>query len=217
MNLVFSSSFSAKYASDENIRTPIARNNINSPNSLYEFRNVKPNDCKPVEWRASFKIRRIRMMRNTCTTLRTSWNWSVVFLFVSNKNKDTKYGSMANRSMTFNPPLKNFHLSGDAPNRNKYSSVNHDIQTASTIASSGLSCCVLPLCVPLRLCSGCSAGIVFNVKAIVDKTMKRIDITAIIWNVKSLRKRPHLNHQLFLLLHSGVVFFSSSFSNFGLW
>lgn len=109
---------------------------------------------------------------------------------------------MANRSMTFNPPLKNFHLSGDAPNRNKYSSVNHDIQTASTIASSGLSCCVLPLCVPLRLCSGCSAGIVFNVKAIVDKTMKRIDITAIIWNVKSLRKGHNEPLLLLIFVHS---------------
>lgn len=34
MNLVWGSSFSAKYANDENIRTPIARNNISKPNSL---------------------------------------------------------------------------------------------------------------------------------------------------------------------------------------
>lgn len=42
INLVPGSSFSAKYASDENIRTPIARNNISNPSSLYEFLRVNP-------------------------------------------------------------------------------------------------------------------------------------------------------------------------------
>lgn len=115
----------------------------------------------------------MRMMRKTCTTRRTSWNWSVAFLLVSNKNNDTKYGRIANRSITFRPPLKNFHLSGDALKRNTYSNVNHDIQTASTTARSGLSCGV-----PFNSC--CNDGNVFNVKATVDRTMNRIDITAII-------------------------------------
>lgn len=115
----------------------------------------------------------MRIMRKTCTTRRTSWNWSVAFLLVSNKNNDTKYGRIANRSITFRPPLKNFHLSGDALKRNTYSNVNHDIQTASTTAKSGLSCGV-----PFNSC--CNDGSVFNVKATVDRTMNRIDITAII-------------------------------------
>lgn len=175
MNFVWGSSFSAKYARDENIRTPIARNNMSRPSSLYELRSVKPSDCNPVEWRASLRIRRMRIMRNTCTTRRTSWNWSVAFLLVSNKNKDTKYGRIANKSITFSPPLKNFHLSGDALNLNTYSNVNHDIQTASTIAKSGLSCGV-------PFSSPCSDGNVFSVSATVDRTMKRIDMTAIICN-----------------------------------
>lgn len=84
--------------------------------------------------------------------------------------------------MMLSPPLKNFHLSGDAQKRSRYSSVNHDIQTASTIAKSGLSCGV-----PLWKC--CNDGIVFSVRAIVDRTMKSIDITAIIW--KSSAKTKH--------------------------
>lgn len=126
-----------------------------------------------IVYRASLRIRRMRMMRKTCTTRRTSWNWSVAFLLVSNKNNDTKYGSIANRSITLRPPLKNFHLSGDALKRNTYSRVNHDIQTASTTAKSGLSCGV-----PFNSC--CNDGSVFNVKATVDRTMNRIEITAII-------------------------------------
>lgn len=98
---------------------------------------------------------------------------------------------MANRSMMLSPPLKNFHLSGDAQNRNKYSSVNQDIQTASTIARSGLSCGV-----PLWKC--CNDGIVFSVKAIVDRTMKSIDITAII--CKSIQE-----HFFFVFFSSYVV------------
>lgn len=172
INLVPGSSFSAKYARDENIRTPIARNNISRPSSLYEFFNVKPSDCRPVECRASLRIRRMRMMRKTCTTRRTSWNWSVAFLFVSNKNRDTKYGSMANKSIIFKPPLKNFHLSGDALNLNMYSRVNHVMHTASTIASSGLSA-------GAPLCSCCNDGNVFKVKPIVDRIMNKIEITAI--------------------------------------
>lgn len=133
INLVPGSSFSAKYASDENIRTPIARNNISNPSSLYEFLRVNPKLWSPVLWRASLRIRRMRIIRNTCTTLRTSWNWSVAFLLVSKRNNDTKYGRIANKSITFSPPLKNFHLSGDALNRRTYSKVNQEIQTACFI------------------------------------------------------------------------------------
>ena len=39
----------------------------------------------------------------------------------------------------FIAPLKNFHLFGDAAKRSTYSSVNHVIHTASTIARFGLS------------------------------------------------------------------------------
>lgn len=129
-----------------------------------------------MECRASLRIRRIRIILNTCTTLRTSWNWSVAFLLVSNRKYDTKYGSIANRSITLSPPLKNFHLSGDAPKRKMYSNVNHVIQTASTVASHSLS----PAATPLWLWSFCwNVGMVLRVRPIVDSTMKRMEITAI--------------------------------------
>lgn len=146
---------------------------MSSPSSLYEFRSVKPSDCSPVECRASLRMRNIRIMRKICTTRRTSWNWSVAFLFVSSKNRDTKYGRIANKSITFSPPLKNFHLSGEALNLSTYSSVNHVMQTASTIASCGLS-----MGAPFSSYT-CIDGIVLSVSPIVDSTMKRIEITAI--------------------------------------
>jgi len=139
----------------------------------------------------NFKSERFNLVVLPCTTLRTSWNWSVAFLLVSNRNNDTKYGSIANKSIIFSPPLKNFHLSGDALKRNMYSNVNHVIQTASTIARSGLS----PAATPLWLWSfGWKDGMVFNVKAIVDRTMKRIDITAITCNWKSFKQKETVRH-----------------------
>lgn len=104
-----------------------------------------------------------------------TWNWSVAFLLVSNRNKDTKYGSIANKSIMFKPPLKNFHLSGDAPNLSMYSSVNHVMQTPSTMANSGLS-----MGTPSLKC--CRDGNVFSVRPMVDKIMNNIDITAITCN-----------------------------------
>lgn len=104
-----------------------------------------------------------------------TWNWSVAFLLVSNRNKDTKYGSIANKSIMFKPPLKNFHLSGDAPNLSIYSSVNHVMQTPSTMANSGLS-----MGTPSLKC--CRDGNVFSVRPMVDKIMNNIDITAITCN-----------------------------------
>lgn len=80
---------------------------------------------------------------------------------------------MANRSMMFRPPLKNFHLLGDALKRSTYSSENHVMHTASTMASWGLSW-KLPFS-----SFTCMLGIVFRVSAIVDRTMNRIEMIAI--------------------------------------
>ena len=55
------------------------------------------------------------------------------------RHKTENSSSLPNKSIMFSPPLKNFHLSGEALNRKIYSSVNHVMQTASTIANSGLS------------------------------------------------------------------------------
>ena len=107
---------------------------------------------------------------------------------------------MANRSIIFRPPLKNFHLSGDALNRKTYSSVNHDIHTASIIASSGLSCGV-------PLCSLCNDGNVFNVKAIVDRTMKSIDTTAMIWNQSNRVQKPRVKIQFVSQFSDNLVCF----------
>lgn len=154
------------------MRTPIAKKSISSPNSLYELRKVKPRLCSPVEWRANFRILRIRIIRKICTTLRTSWNWSFAFLLVSTRNRDTKYGRIASKSITLRPPLKNFHLSGEALNLSMYSRVNHEMHTASTIASCGLSW------TPFSSFT-CILGMVLRVSAIVESTIKSIDITAI--------------------------------------
>ena len=153
----------------------MARKSINRPSSLYELRNVKPRLCRPVEWRANFKMRRIRMMRKICTTRRTSWNWSELFL-VSMSNSEMKYGKMASKSITFSAPLKNFHLLGEAAKRSRYSSVNHVMHTASTVAKLWLS-----IVVPATSPSSCSAGSVLSVRATVDSTMNRIEITATTW------------------------------------
>lgn len=75
--------------------------------------------------------------------------------------------------MTFNAPLKNFHLLGEAANRSRYSSVNHVMQTASTVAKLWLS-----IVVPSTSPSSCSDGKVLSVRATVDRTMNRIEITA---------------------------------------
>ena len=79
---------------------------------------------------------------------------------------------MANTSITFIPPLKNFHLFGEVANLRMYSKVNHVMHTASTMANLGLSICLPFSSYPDIL------GIVFNVKATVDNTMKLIEITA---------------------------------------
>lgn len=80
---------------------------------------------------------------------------------------------MANRSMIFNPPLKNFHLLGDALNRKMYSRENQVIQTASTIANCGLSW-------KLSFSSfTCMLGMVLSVRAMVDSTMNKIEMMAI--------------------------------------
>lgn len=126
-----------------------------------------PNDCNPVEWRASFKIRKIRIILKICITLRTFWNCSVVCLLVSDNPKLIKYGKMANKSMIFKGPLKNFHLFGEAQNRPRYSSVNQHIHTASMISRSSDT--------PL---SSVRLGMVFKVSATVDRTMKSTDTMA---------------------------------------
>lgn len=162
---------------------------------------MKPRLCNPVECRASFRILRIRIIRKICTTLRTSWNWSFAFLFVSTRNRDTKYGSIASRSITLRPPLKNFHLSGEALNLNKYSRVNHEMHTASTIASCGLSWKF-----PFSSFT-CILGMVLRVNAIVESTIKSIDITAITWKSDEStdqtklinRELPHLRIKHFPL------------------
>lgn len=111
---------------------------------------------------------------------------------------------MANKSITFRPPLKNFHLSGEAPNRNTYSSVNHDIHTASIIAKSGLS-----ICAPLAsVCWKC--GTVANVKAIVDRTMKSIDITAIICKYFYQEKMANKSRSIYVLFFTFSLYSNQS-------
>ena len=83
---------------------------------------------------------------------------------------------MADRSMIFRAPLKNCHLLGDAQKRSPYSSVNQDMQTASTICRYSLS---MSSSWSLRICRDSS---VFRVKAIVEATINAIDIIAKTWN-----------------------------------
>lgn len=79
---------------------------------------------------------------------------------------------MANRSMTFRGPLKNFHLFGEERKRSRYSMVNQAMHTASTWASWGLS-----VDWPNSSVS-CSSGSVFRDKAMVESTIKRIEMMA---------------------------------------
>ena len=114
---------------------PIAKNNIKRPSSrvkrkkglmvfwqnsinlkvqnlntkllpLYEFFSVNPSDCNPVECLANLRIRRILITRKICTTLLTSWNWSLFECsFACVSISDTKNGSIASRSITFKAPI----------------------------------------------------------------------------------------------------------------
>ena len=79
---------------------------------------------------------------------------------------------MADRSIIFSAPLKNFHLFGDAQKRSPYSSVNHDMQTASTLCKYSLSTGSPFSSRP------CSDSNVFSVSAIVDATINAIEIIA---------------------------------------
>ena len=83
--------------------------------------------------------------------------------------------------MTFRPPLKNSHLFGEEAKRSKYSAVNHVMHTVSTRANLALSLGTLSACaLSLELVAdfSCSAGRVFRVRAMVDRTMKRMETTA---------------------------------------
>lgn len=75
--------------------------------------------------------------------------------------------------MILRPPLKNFHLFGEALNRSMYSSENHVMQTASTTASCGLSCRLPFSSLTWKL------GMVFSVSATVETTMNKMDTMAI--------------------------------------
>ena len=80
---------------------------------------------------------------------------------------------MANTSIMFNGPLTNSHLFGLVMNLNTYSSVNHAIQIASIIISSGLS-----VGFP---CSGSgiwNSGSVLSVSAMVDIMMNEMLMAA---------------------------------------
>ena len=79
---------------------------------------------------------------------------------------------MANTSMMFIPPFTNCHLEGLVANLSMYSRVNQVMQTASTIASFGLSIC-LPSSSQLEI-----LGIVLRVKATVERTIKLMEMTA---------------------------------------
>ena len=79
---------------------------------------------------------------------------------------------MASKSMIFRPPLKNFHLFGEALNLRIYSNENHVMQTASTIANWGLSW-------KLPFSLTCILGMVLSVRAIVDSTINKMDTMAI--------------------------------------
>lgn len=85
---------------------------------------------------------------------------------------------MANKSMMFRGPLKNFHLLGEDRKRSRYSMVNQAMHTASTCASCGLS-----VGWPNSSVS-CSSGRVFRDKAMVDSTMKRMEMIARIWETE---------------------------------
>ena len=70
----------------------------------------------------------------------------------------------------FIAPLMNLHLLGEAQNLRPYSSVNQAIHTVSTIAK-----CSLSIGSPFSSFP-CSWGMVFKVKAMVEITMKRVDM-----------------------------------------
>lgn len=168
----------------------MAKNIRSIPSSLYERWRVYPRDCSPVECRANFKIRKILMILNIWTTLRTFWNCSVVLLFVSVSPSEMKYGMMANKSITFKGPLKNFHLLGEAQIRARYSRVNQPMQTASTTARSSLSW--------FREGSvrSCSAGMVLRVSAIVDSTMNKMEMIATTWGGRGWNGHSHYTEHL---------------------
>ena len=111
------------------------------------------------------------MILKTCTILLTSSNLPE-FLFDSIRNKETKYGRMAKTSIMFIPPFTNCHFEGLVANLSMYSSVNQVMQTASTMASLGLS-----ICLPSESLTAI-LGIVLRVKATVDRTIKLMEMTA---------------------------------------
>ena len=79
---------------------------------------------------------------------------------------------MAKISITFMPPLRNCHFSGEVANLRMYSSVNQVMHTASTRASLGLSIWVPNLSVVEM------DGMVLRVRAMVEAMMKEIDMMA---------------------------------------
>ena len=94
---------------------------------------------------------------------------------------------MAKTSIMFIPPFTNCHLEGLVANLSMYSRVNQVMQTASTIASLGLSIC-LPSSSQLEI-----LGIVLRVKATVDRTIKLMEMTATTQD----RYDSHINTNLF--------------------
>ena len=60
---------SETYARPEKISMPMMTTSMRRPSSLYEFFRVKPNVWRPVMWRASLKMRSIRMMRKIFGTV----------------------------------------------------------------------------------------------------------------------------------------------------
>ena len=86
-------------------------------------------------------------------------------------------------SITFMPPLTNWHLSGEEANLSMYSRVNQVMQMASTMANFGLS-----IGSPLSFVV-CIDGSVFMVRPIVEMMMKDMDITATTWNSNAVQKR----------------------------
>ena len=58
---------SETYARPEKINMPMMTTSMRRPSSLYEFFRVKPKVWRPVMWRASLKMRSIRMMRKILT------------------------------------------------------------------------------------------------------------------------------------------------------
>ena len=79
---------------------------------------------------------------------------------------------MASTSIMFMPPLTKASLLGEVAKRRMNSRVNQVMQTASTMASLGLSTWRL-LRSLLEM-----AGMVLSVRATVDSTMKLIEMTA---------------------------------------